>query len=521
MASFFTSNLINHDRVHRHFAYLIAIIVGLTILFTLLKPITTPPLPFAIPPLTWGSPLCTAWTALILLVVTAQAKAESEQRHVTSEVLKLASQAVLMLVVLIFYEGSNVVQRHRYSLFGDKMLYDSHLLRLDDAVLGWLCPQGQLALCLDTHPLIGVKTLFGAVLAEVLQLMYVSYYFWGNCLGGWLAYQYFIVTQLWKQHNSVGHRRRQWRLIQMYVTAWVGGFLANFILNMIFPAVSPRIHIRLQYVNEIRGFWLADSLRSAIQGAAANTFSAFPSGHCGLSWLVPIFAHRMGYPRYRLVTIVAAILISSATLIMRYHYFADFLFSIAVVYFAAWFGGFHTQRCYSESLRGDERDRAKDNKGRRYEEDGEEEEASEEDDHEAASRVPLMEVTVDRGGSGSAPQSSGGAGRGEVASGVGLPSSLTLGGVAGLNGGGAAAAGLTAGGTAHKGLSPVDDAMGGEDGEGSDADAGPPPVSVPAQVRLPRGVSGELMRLSSNGGSGSGAMSRQSTGDHKLASTRE
>ena len=164
----FTANLINHDRVHRHYAYLMAIIVVLTVLFMLLKPITTPPLnSIAIPPLTWGSPLCTAWTALLLVVVTLQVKAESEKRLLLSETLKLASQALLMLVVLIFYEGSNVVQRHRYALFGDKMLYDSHLLRLDEAVLGWLCPQGQLALCLDVHPLIGVKTLIGAVVAEV------------------------------------------------------------------------------------------------------------------------------------------------------------------------------------------------------------------------------------------------------------------------------------------------------------------------------------------------------------------
>ena len=226
----FTGNLINHDRVHRHYAYLIALLVALTLFFILLKPTTTPPLThLALPPLTWGSPLCTFWTALILTVVTFQVKAEHEKRTLLSEGLKLASQALLMLVVLIFYEGSNVVQRHRYALFGDAMLYDSHLLRLDEAVLGWLCPQGQLALCLDVHPLIGVKTLFGAVMAELLQLMYVSYYFWGNLLGGWLAYKYFIVTQLRNEHNTVGNRRRQWRVLQMYLTAWVGGFLGQLL----------------------------------------------------------------------------------------------------------------------------------------------------------------------------------------------------------------------------------------------------------------------------------------------------
>ena len=42
-----------------------------------------------------------------------------------------------------------------------------------------------------------MKTAVGMVVAELLQAMYVSYYFWGNILGGWLAFQYFIQTQLY------------------------------------------------------------------------------------------------------------------------------------------------------------------------------------------------------------------------------------------------------------------------------------------------------------------------------------
>ena len=280
---------------------------------------------------------------------------------------------------------------------------------------------------------------------------------------------------------------------------------------MIFPAVSPRIHIRLQYVNEIRGFWIADSLRSAIQGAAANTFSAFPSGHCGLSWLVPIFAHRMGYRTYRLLTIIAAVLITSATLVMRYHYFADFLFSLLIVYFSAWFGGFHTQQCYDQSVRGDEQDMAKDQKGRRYE--GLQEDS--EDDGETGARVPLMEVTVDRGSN--SPPSAGP--RDEAA-----PNGTTAGqtaGTGGMNGGNGVmspmkAAGMGEGKREGGGSGPsrgLLDAAHEEDGESSDGGM----AAVPAQPRMPRVTTGEMTRLTS-----SGAINRQSTGDHsKLATTRE
>ena len=343
--------------------------------------------------------------------------------------------------------------------------------------------------------------------------MYVSYYFWGNCLGGWLAYRYFIVTQLWQQHNTVSARRRQWRLIQMFLCGWVGGFLANFILNLLFPAVSPRIHMRLQYVNEIRGFWLADSLRSAIQGAAANTFSAFPSGHCGLSWLVPIFAHRMGYSKYRTVTIAAAALISTATLVLRYHYLADFLFSVLVLYFAAWFGGFHTAACYAASLRGDERDVEKDNKGRRY--DGAD--LSEDDeDNEAASRVPLMEVAVDRAGAGASPA----APSRELPAGA-PPGSLALAsaGLNGVNGSqgltdgkrGADGGGGGSGAPGRPTLNGI--AEGGHEDEGASSDEG---AMVTPPPRLPRATSSDSIRLTS-----SSAVSRQSTGEHSKGGPRE
>ena len=164
------------------------------------------------------------------------------------------------------------------------------------------------------------------------------------------------------------------------------------------------------YQNEITGFFIANSLRAAITSAAAQTYSAFPSGHCGLSWLVPIMAYRMGYKRYTVATAIAATLISSATLLLRYHYFADFLFSVFVVYWGAWFGGFHTASCYEASLNGDWKEAEKDRKGRQY--DGGEGEFASEDDGD--DMQPLMQVAIDKlGNSGAASGGdSGGAGGG-------------------------------------------------------------------------------------------------------------
>jgi hypothetical protein len=84
----------------------------------------------------------------------------------------------------------------------------------------------------------------------------------------------------------------------MFLTAWLGTFLFNFLLNLAVPAMSPRIHIALEYTNEIKGIYFANLIRKALTSAASNTFSAFPSGHCGLSWLTAYIGYRIEYPTF-------------------------------------------------------------------------------------------------------------------------------------------------------------------------------------------------------------------------------
>jgi hypothetical protein len=138
----------------------------------------------------------------------------------------------------------------------------------------------------------------------------------------------------------------------MFVTAWVGAFVFNHLINLCFPAVSPRIYLATEYQNELRGLWVLASMRNAITAAAANTFSAFPSGHCGLSILAVLLAYRIhGLTHwYTRAVMVSTVLIVLATQVLRYHYFVDFLFSLVVVGFGAWFGGFHDLSVYNHSL---------------------------------------------------------------------------------------------------------------------------------------------------------------------------
>jgi hypothetical protein len=143
----------------------------------------------------------------------------------------------------------------------------------------------------------------------------------------------------------------QWRRIQMFVSAWVGAFVLNHLVNLCFPAMSPRIYIKDYFQNELRGLWLLGGLRSAVTSAAANTYSAFPSGHCGLSILAVILSFRIGLSRvYSYLVLLTTILIVLATQVLRYHYFVDFLFSAVIVAFGTWLGGFHQLELYQRSL---------------------------------------------------------------------------------------------------------------------------------------------------------------------------
>jgi len=334
------AKLFSSDRVERHFAYLTSLVCATTALYIICKPIGQVS--------TWGAPLCTLWAGGLILATLLNVYYDKMENKPRLYVTQFSQFLLLMLVVPVYYDGTNVVNRYRYAQDGDALLYDEQLLQMDKQLLGWAFPHGQLALWLDGNTAVGVTTAFGRVVAEFLQIMYVSYYFWGNALGVYLAYLYFYQA-CYKQEKS-SKKKLQWRRLQMFVTAWVSGFLFNFLLNLLFPAVSPRIYLKSYYVNDVEGLWVTAWLRGALTSAASGTFSAFPSGHCGQSWLTAILAYRIGYKGYAAINVVAATAISLATLVLRYHYFVDFLFSSVTIAFGVYLGSFHSATLYSQLL---------------------------------------------------------------------------------------------------------------------------------------------------------------------------
>eukprot|EP01006_Ploeotia_vitrea_P027281 TRINITY_DN60129_c0_g1_i1.p1 TRINITY_DN60129_c0_g1~~TRINITY_DN60129_c0_g1_i1.p1 ORF type:complete len:462 (+),score=176.61 TRINITY_DN60129_c0_g1_i1:8-1393(+) len=267
------------------------------------------------------------------------------------KLVRFVAFVLLIIAVPLYFTGSNVALHSRFAVEGRAMLYDDVLLRMDEMLLGWLFPRGQLALWLDTNEFVGGRSWISPFYVDVLQVMYASYYLWGNAFAVWLMYKFWVgeaasgdvrdddlksAEGKLKRTIAMYERTRLtsnqlWRRVCMFVTAWVSTYLFNFALNIVFPAVSPRIYLASDYTNELNGLLFTRLIRGALTKAAANSYSAFPSGHCGLSWLAAYASYRMGYEKFGRIAGVAAVLITSATQVLRYHYFVDMVFAIALL----------------------------------------------------------------------------------------------------------------------------------------------------------------------------------------------
>eukprot|EP01135_Chromosphaera_perkinsii_P006381 Nk52_evm110s485 gene=Nk52_evmTU110s485 len=235
------------------------------------------------------------------------------------------------LCILTYYKAvGNVVMAHP-----ERKLYDFALTSIDDLLLGFAFPHGQIALWTDKNEWIGPTSLVGKLLTEVLTVFYVSYYLWG------VVVALLLLRDLGKAHgsNPLKANSIEWSRTQMFMCTWLGTYMLNFLLNLIFPAVSPRLYLVDQYTNPLEGFAIADALNKSVKEAAKGSFGAFPSGHVAISWAVAL-AGKHHYPFYGKIASYAASLITAATLVLRYHYFIDALGAMVLVYFGLSFGGY-------------------------------------------------------------------------------------------------------------------------------------------------------------------------------------
>lgn len=319
--------LTSNDHVERNFAYLILFLFSNSLLYIFINPF-------------FGAYICTLKSIIILILIYTIYK--FEYYKFISEFCRFLIYILLMFVSLSFYMGNNYIQKQKFDKIGESYLWDNYLLQLDTALFGSFFPKGQLSLYLDNY----TDTLALKIISELLQFTYVSYYFFGNILAF-----YFLCLYLYQSyHKNKLKQRLIYRIILIFCTAWVSSFLVTYCLNLIFPAVSPRIYLQKEYKTEIKGLLLTEWFRNGINNMAINTFGAFPSAHCGVSFIVPIICHRLNLHLYKWITFIFAILIFISTIVLRYHYFVDFLGSFMVIFICTLFGGLHSEKNFKNLL---------------------------------------------------------------------------------------------------------------------------------------------------------------------------
>lgn len=244
------------------------------------------------------------------------------QRRPASRARVLLLAALLGLAVPLFYAATGTVFRTL-----DVPLVDVRLWDADAALLGWLFPDGQMSLGIDRSTLLGPQTALGRFLTEAFHLVYVTYYVWGFGLLALLALRF---------AKDTGTRAR--RHLSMFLCAWAGTYLVNYVLNLLVPAFGPYTAFADRYAHALDGLWATRFIRETI---ATNQVvpDCFPSGHTALSWIVAIVALRFA-PRYGRWAAAAAVLITLATVGLRYHYAVDLIAAVPLILVGLLWGGF-------------------------------------------------------------------------------------------------------------------------------------------------------------------------------------
>jgi len=259
--------------------------------------------------------------ALLAALVALLARRIDEGRGV-----RILLGCALSSCAVAFYPATGAVIREL-----ELPLRDAALRSVDAATLGWLFPDGQIAVWIDRSDLIGPLTLAGRVLTELLQIAYATYFVWGPGL---------VLLLCWRIWTSAPEG--PWMSLRMFLCAWLGSIIINDIMYMLVPAMGPWFFYPEDYLNPLVGIALTVPIRDLL-GANQATADCFPSGHTAASWIVAISALRFA-PRYGRWALVAAVLITLAAVLLRYHYVVDLLAAPLLVLAGLYGGGFLSRR---------------------------------------------------------------------------------------------------------------------------------------------------------------------------------
>lgn len=261
-------------------------------------------------------------TTIILSIIFLTKFAAYPKKWRIGEILLL-----IITFITVFHLPSHYIASSRITF--RKELKDDLLIKIDNFLLGWLFPDGQLALYLDNNNFLGPHTTLGRFFNNFLQIFYFFYYLipyvtmhfinLGNC-GKEIIFRY--------QNNgfsSPTHKKR-WNNTLFLFGVYLLTCVFIFFVNTLVPASSPRKHLKEKYIHPLNLSGVGKYLNKKCKDE--KSANSFPSGH--VAEILSIGLSYLGMKNYQIGIIISicAFLIGMATLFLRYHYFCDILMAI-------------------------------------------------------------------------------------------------------------------------------------------------------------------------------------------------
>lgn len=229
---------------------------------------------------------------------------------------------LLMLFIMVFHLPAYYLVSSRIAY--KKSLNDDKLIELDESLLGWIFPRGQLSIFLDSNDLLGPHTILGKFINNVLQISYFTYY-----LIPYITMYVVLLTDVTKEYLfrriNKGHKSKtyskNWADIYFIFSVYNLTCFCVFFTNTIVPAGSPRLYLKSNYKHALT----LNGFASFLNGKCKDDRSAnsFPSGHVSETLCIALSLFKMNRKTTAKFSLVGSILIALATLFLRYHYFMD------------------------------------------------------------------------------------------------------------------------------------------------------------------------------------------------------
>ena len=266
--------------------------------------------PWSIPAFLVGM---TSITVTILYVYKAE-KSTWKQNELKLYILIIISGIELYL---FFLASSRIASK--------KKLMDDALVKVDEFFLGGLFPKGQISLYLDENKNFGPNTVGGKIINNILILFYFTYY---------LNPYVFIFIVLFKncvketvhRYKNNGEKlptyNNSWNWFYFTLAVYIATYIQIFFINTLVPAVSPRLYLKDEYKNDIVYVGLNKYMVNIKDDASANSF---PSGHVAETFCLVFPFLEMKRYYIAVFVLIVSLLIGLATVVLRYHYFADVL----------------------------------------------------------------------------------------------------------------------------------------------------------------------------------------------------